>query len=162
MFMPIIMAKIIPFDGNSTIPQANRTDVGNGYREELDQTIKHKCIYGLWNDRGSIYTMGFKLNCKEDLEALKKMEPVYKEECHVHQFIIPFETAVWNEEDIPPRRPQQNNAPNESIKQGSQQSNTLTLNTDQQATLNNGSGSGQNTNNEQRGAAALPPRETQN
>ena len=97
-----------------------------------------------------IYTMGIKLNCKEDLEALKNMEPVYKEESHVHQFIIPFETAVWNEEDLPPRRSQQNNAPNVSTEQGPQQ--------------NNNSGSEQNTgqNNEQQDHAQLPQRKTQN
>ena len=38
-----------------------------------------------------------KLNCKEDLEALKNIEIIYKEESHIHQFIIPFETAVCNE-----------------------------------------------------------------
>ena len=106
--------------------------------------------------------MGFKLNCKEDLEALKNMEPVYKEESHVHQFIIPFKTAVWNEEDIPPRRPQQNNAPNMSTNQGSQQSNAPTMNTDQQATQNTNSGSEQRNSTEQQNPAALPQRERQN
>ena len=106
--------------------------------------------------------MDFKLNCKEDLEALKNIVPGYKEESHVHQFIIPFETAVWNEEDIPLRRPQQNNAPNESTDQGSQQSNTLTKNTDQQVTQNNNSGSEQNVSTEQQNLAALPQRVTQN
>ena len=72
-------------------------------------------------------TMGFKLSCGNDLETPKNMELIYKEESHVHQFIIPFKTAVWNEEDITPRRPQRNNAPNESTNQGSQQSNALTM-----------------------------------
>ena len=150
------MAKIIPFEGNNTIPQADRNGVGNGYREKLNQTIKHKCVYGLWNDRGSIYTMGFKLNCKEDLEALKKMEQVYKEECHVHQFIIPFETAVWNEDDGPLRRPQQNNPPSENPNPGSQQTNALTMNTDQQGTQNTNSGSEQNSSTEHQTPDPLP------
>ena len=76
--------------------------------------------------------MGLKLNCKEDLEALKNIVPGYKEESHVHELIIPSETAVWNEEDIPL---------SESTDQGSQQSNTLTMNTDLQVTQNNNSGS---------------------
>ena len=78
--------------------------VGAGYREKLLPSIKHKCVYGTWNDRGSIFTMGFKLNCPEDLAALKSMENIYKEESHIHQFIVPFETAVWNEEDLAPAR----------------------------------------------------------
>ena len=78
----------------------------------------------LWNDRGSILTMGFKLSCGNDLETLKNMESIYKEESHVHQFIIPFETTVWNEEDLPRRRSQQNNAPNVSTDQGTQQNNS--------------------------------------
>ena len=49
--------------------------------------------------------MGFKLNCKEDLEALKNIVPGYKEESHVHELIIPSETAVWNEEDKQEHRP---------------------------------------------------------
>ena len=49
--------------------------------------------------------LGFKLNCKEDLETLKNIVPGYKEESHVHELIIPSETAVWNEEDIPPGGP---------------------------------------------------------
>ena len=106
--------------------------------------------------------MGFKLNCKEDLEALKSMEPVYKKESHVHQFIIPFETAVWNEEDLPLRRPQQNNAPIVSTDQGSQQNNALTLSTDQQTQQDNDSGSGQSNITEHQYQAALPQRETQN
>ena len=90
---------------------------------------------------------------------MKKMEPVYKEECHVHQFIIPFETAVWSEEDIPPRRPQQNNAPNVSTNPDPQQTNALTMNTDQQVTQNTNSGSEQNNSTEQQTPAALPQRE---
>ena len=85
--------------------------------------------------------MSLKLNCKEDLEALKNIVPGYKEESHVHELIIPAETAVWNEEDIPLRRPQLNIEPSESTDQGSQQSNTLTMNTDLQVTQNNNSGS---------------------
>ena len=92
--MPIIVAKIIPFEGSNTIPQADRDGVGNGYREKLNPTIKNKCVYGIWNDRGSIFTMGFKLNSSTDLETLKNMETIYKEESHIHQFIVPFETAV--------------------------------------------------------------------
>ena len=76
--------------------------------------------------------MSLKLNCKEDLEALKNIVPGYKEESHTHELIIPSETAVWNEEDIPL---------SESTDQGSQQSNTLTMNTDLQVTQNNNSGS---------------------
>ena len=45
------------------------------------------------------------------------METIYKEESHIHQFIIPFETAVWNEEDLPPRRSQKNNVPNVNTEQ---------------------------------------------
>ena len=41
--------------------------------------------------------LGFKLNCKEDLETLKNIVPGYKEESHVHELIIPSKTAVWNE-----------------------------------------------------------------
>ena len=88
-----------------------------------------------------MHVMGLKLNCKEDLEALKNIVPGYKEESHVHELIIPSETAVWNEEDIPLRRPQLNIEPSESTDQGSQQSNTLTMNTDLQVTQNNNSGS---------------------
>ena len=36
MFMPIIMAKIIPFEGSNTVPQADRDNVGNCYKEKLD------------------------------------------------------------------------------------------------------------------------------
>ena len=80
-------------------------------REKLLPSIKHKCVYGTWNDRGSIFTMGFKLNCPEDLAALKSMENIYKEESHIHQYIVPFETAVWNEEDLATtRRDQERNA----------------------------------------------------
>jgi hypothetical protein len=159
IIMPIIVAKIIPFDGNSTIARVDRDKVGGGYREKLDQRIKHKCVYGLWNDRGSVYTMGFKLNCKEDLEALKMMESIYKEELHIHQFIIPFETAVWNEEDIPPRMSQSNNTQNANTNPAPQQANVLALNSDQQVNQNTNSGSMQNTSNEQQPPAALPPRE---
>ena len=106
-----------------------------------------------------MYTMGFKLNCKEDLEALKMMEFIYKEELHIHQFIIPFETAVWNEEDIPPRMSQSNNIQNTNTNPASQQANVLALNSDQQVDQNTSSGSMQNTNNEQQPPAALPPRE---
>ena len=82
---------------------ADRDNIGTRHREKLDSAIKHKCIYGLWNDRGS---MAFKLTCASDLEALKNIEPIYKEECHVHQFIIPSKTAVLNQDD---QTPQQNN-----------------------------------------------------
>ena len=47
--------------------------------------------------------MGFKLSCGNDLETLKNMESIYKEESHIHQFIIPFDTTVWNKEDLPPQ-----------------------------------------------------------
>ena len=50
----------------------------------------------------------------------------------------------------------------ESTDQGSQQSNTLTKNTDQQVTQNNNSGSEQNVSTEQQNLAALPQRVTQN
>ena len=115
------MAKIIPFEGSSTVPHTDRDNIGSGYREKLDLAIKHKCIYALWNNRGSIFNMGFKFNCAEDLQALKNMEPVYKEECYMHQFIIPFKTTVWSEDNLPPmnqtntsgnssQTPQQNNS----------------------------------------------------
>ena len=55
--------------------------------------------------------MGFKLNCPEDLAALKSMENIYKEGSHIPQYIVPFETADWNEEDLAPtRRAQARNA----------------------------------------------------
>ena len=92
----------LPFEGSNTVTQADRQGVGAGYREKLHPSIKHKCVYGTWNDRGSIFTMGFKLNCPEDLAALKSMENIYKEGTHIPQYIVPFETAVWNEEDLPP------------------------------------------------------------
>ena len=90
------------------------------------------------------------------------METIYKEESHVHQYIIPFETAVWNEEDLPPRRPQQITAPTAGTNPGSQQNNALTVSTDQQTQQNNDSGSGQNNITEQQDLAALPQRDTQN
>ena len=76
------------------------------------------------------------------------MESIYKEESHIHQFIIPFETTVWNEEDLPPRRSNRA-AINVSTEQGNQQ--------------NNNSGSEQNTqqNTVQQNPAPLPPREAQ-
>ena len=162
--MPIIVAKIIPFADNSTIARADREKVGKGYRERLDEKIKHKCVYGIWNDRGSVFTMGFKLNCKEDLETLKMMESIFKEESHIHQFIIPFETAVWNEQDIPPRTPQNNNAQASNTQatntnSTTQQASQLALNTDQVVNQNSSSGSTPNTNNEQQHLAPLPQRE---
>ena len=102
VLLPVIVAKIIPFEGSGTVPQVDRDNIGSGYREKLNEAIKHKCIYAHFNDRGSIFNMGFKFNCPADLQTLKNMEPIYKEECHVHQFIIPFETAVWNEDNLPP------------------------------------------------------------
>ena len=104
MLLPIIVAKIIPFEGSNTVPQTDRERIGMGYREKLNPDIKNKCIYGVWNDRGSIYTMGFKLSSTSELETLKNMETILKEEVHIHQFIVPFETAVWNEEDLAPAR----------------------------------------------------------
>ena len=74
----------------------------NGYREKLNPSIKNKCVYGIWNNRGSIFTTGFKLSSNRDLETLKSIEMTYREESHIHQFNIPFKTAVWNEEDLPP------------------------------------------------------------
>ena len=68
LLMPIIVAKIIPFEGSTTIPQAEREGVGNGYRQKL-LPLKNKCVYGTWNDRGSIFTMGFKLSGPDDLAA---------------------------------------------------------------------------------------------
>ena len=68
MLMPIIVAKIIPFEGSNTIPQADRDIVSNGYGGKLNPSIKNKCVYGIWNYRGSIFTMAFKLNCGNDLE----------------------------------------------------------------------------------------------
>ena len=94
MLLPVIVAKNIPSDGNSTVPQADRDAVGNDYREKLDPSIKNKCVQSLWNKRGSIFTMSFKLISNQDLETLKNMEKIYKEESHVHQFNIPFKTAV--------------------------------------------------------------------
>ena len=79
MLLPIIVAKVIPFQGNNTIPQADRDNIGTGHREKLDSAIKHKCIYSLWKNRGSIFTMAFKLCCASNLEALKNMEPIYKD-----------------------------------------------------------------------------------
>ena len=161
IFMPVIVGKIIPYEGNNTISNADKEGVGNKYREKLDQTIKHKCISGLWNDRGSVYTMSFKFNCKEDLEALKKMEQIYKEECHVHQFNIPFETAIWMNDEGPLRRPQ-NTPPNVNSNPESQQTNALTTSTDQQGAQSSNSGSEQNISTEQQNLAALPQRVTQN
>ena len=119
MLMPIIVAKIIPFEGSNTVTQADRQGVGAGYREKLHPSIKHKCVYGTWNNRGSIFTMGFKLSGPDDLAALKSMENIFKEESHIHQFIIPFETAVWNEEDLPPLR-----RPETTATSGNQQNNS--------------------------------------
>ena len=80
--------------------------------------------------------MGFKLSCASDLETLKNMETIFKEESHVHQFIVPFETTVWNEADLPPRRNHRNDPAN---------------NAEQRNQQNSDSGSQQNTpqNNEQ-------------
>lgn len=112
----------------------------NAHREKLNPSIKNKCVYSIWNDRGSIFTMSFKLNFGNDLETPKNMQVIYKEESHIHQFISPFETAVWNEENLPLRRSQKNNAPN--------------VNTEQRPQQNNNSGSEQNTqqNNKQQKA----------
>ena len=154
MLMPIIMAKINPFEGSSTVSQADRQGVGAGYREKLLPSIKHKCVYGTWNDRGSIFTMGFKLNCPEDLAALKSMENVYKKESHTHQYIIPFETAVWNEEDLPPsRRAQGRNAT----------AGDQTANSQEQNPTSSGSQiANQGNLNAEQTSTALPQRETQN
>ena len=121
----------------------------NVNRVKLNPSIKNKCAYGILNDRGSIFTMGFKLNHGNVLDTPKNMEVIYKEESHIHQFIIPFETAVWNEEDLPPRRSQKKNAAE---------------NTEQRPQQNINSGSEQNTqqNNEQQNPAQLPQRATQN
>ena len=148
MLLPVIVAKIIPFDGNSTVPQADRDAVGNGYREKLDPSIKNKCVQSLWNDRGSIYTMSFKLNSNQDLETLKNMEKIYKEESHVHQFNIPFETAVWNEANLPIRGTQ-STAPAVNTPSNPQQSNSSSseMNTQQ--------------NTEQQNQAPLPQRKVQ-
>ena len=40
--------------------------------------------------------MGFKLESEQDMQALKGMEVVYKEDLHIHQFLIPFETNMWS------------------------------------------------------------------
>ena len=53
--LPVIVAKIIPLEGNSVVPHADRDNIGNGYRQKLNDTIKHKCIYAQFNDRGSIF-----------------------------------------------------------------------------------------------------------
>ena len=122
MLMPIIVAKIIPSEGSSTIPQAYRDGVGNNYRQKLLPAIRNKCVYGTWNNRGSIFTMGFKLNGPDDHAALKSMETIFKEESHIHQFVIPFNTAVWNEEDLPPlRRPHETAASSGNQQNTSQQ-----------------------------------------
>merc|ERR1711867_146857 len=154
MLMPVLVAKIIPFEGSSTITQADRQGVGAGYREKLHPSIKHKCVYGIWNDRGSIFTMGFKLNCNEDLAALKSMENVFKEESHIHQFIIPFETAAWNPEDLPPsRRAQGRNAA----------AGNQTTDTQEQNPPSSGSQTANTGNpNAEQTSTALPQRETQN
>ena len=55
--------------------------------------------------------MSFKLTCTQDLETLKNMEKIYKEEMHVHQFNVPFETAVWNESELPIRNAQSDATP---------------------------------------------------
>ena len=36
MPLPVIAAMIIPFEGNNTVPQADRDNVGNCYKEKLD------------------------------------------------------------------------------------------------------------------------------
>ena len=115
----------------------------------INPDIKIKCVYGIWNKRGSIFTMGFKLNCASDLETLKNMETIFKEESHIHQFIVPFETAVWNKEDLPPRRSHRNDFANGNAEQRNQQ--------------NSSSGLEQNTlkTNGQQNPAPLPQRETQ-
>ena len=98
--------------------------------------------------------MGFKLNCPEDLAALKSMENVYKEESHIHQYIIPFETAVWNEEDLPPsRRAQGRNAT-----AGDQ----TTTSQEQNPTSSGSQTANQSNLNAEQTSTALPQRETQN
>ena len=133
MLLPIIMAKVIPFAGSNTVPLTDREGIGKGYREKLDLSIQNKCIQGLWNDRGSVFTMSFKLNCTKDLETLKSMEKIYKEECHVHQFNLPFETAVWNESELPIRNSQSKTTPAGNENANPQQSNNsgLEVNTQQ-------------------------------
>ena len=122
MLLPIIVAKVIPFAGSNTVPHADRENIGNGYREKLDPSIKNKCIQGLWNERGSVYTMSFKLTCTQDLETLKNMEQIHMEEMHVHQFNVPFETAVWNESELPIRNAQSNATPSSNNPQQSNNS----------------------------------------
>ena len=86
--------------------------------------------------------MGFKLNRLEDLAALKSTENVYKKESHTHQYAIPSETAVWNEENLPPsRRVQGRNATagdqtatsqeQNPTSSGSQTANQSNMNTEQ-------------------------------
>ena len=97
--------------------------------------------------------MGFKLNCPEDLAALKSMENIYKEESHIHQYIIPFETAVWNEEDLPPsRRAQGRNAT------AGDQTATPQV---QDPTSSGSQTANQSNSNTEQTPPALPQRETQ-
>ena len=51
-------------------------------------------------------------------------------------FITPFETAVWNEEDLPPRRPQENRDANAGTQQNtsSQQNGTASSGSQQKCT----------------------------
>ena len=86
------------------------------------------------------------------------MEQIYKEECHVHQFNIPFETAVWINDDGPLRRPQ-NIPPSENPNPGSQQTNALTTSTDQQGAQSSNSGSEQSNSTEQQSSEPLPQRD---
>ena len=99
--------------------------------------------------------MGFKLNCPEDLAALKSMENVYKEESHIHQYIIPFETAVWNEEDLPPSRRAQGRNATAGDQTATSQEQNPTSSGSQTANQSN-------VNTEQTPPAPLPQRETQN
>ena len=98
--------------------------------------------------------MGFKLNCNEDLAALKSMENVFKEESHIHQFIIPFETAAWNPEDLPPtRRTQERNAV---------ASNQTAVTQEQNSSSSGSQTANQGNPNVEQTSTALPQRETQN
>ena len=93
--------------------------------------------------------MSFKLNCTQDLETLKNMEKIYKEEMHVHQFNVPFETAVWNESELPIRNAQSNTTPADNAASTQQSSNSSPEANTQQNT------------EQQQNLTPLPPRSAQ-
>ena len=78
------------------VANSEKDGFGARIRDKLNESIKHKCIYSLFNDRGSVFTMGFKLESDQDMQALKGIEVIYKEDMNIHQFLIPFETNMWS------------------------------------------------------------------